>query len=164
MQLGGVAHMVERSLRMREARGSIPRTSIFFPLLVVISSKRPQNAKWLKRRDKGLNDINFFITTEKVNEFLSQGIKSSKTRYQNNIRQIPFKRQKVVFTAADTFQTTASFKTARNTRAVVTLKTACWCTIEKNERISPNLKMNDKQIKPQTTWKQKCSEKINNKA
>ena len=24
---GGVAHMVERSLRMREARGSIPRTS-----------------------------------------------------------------------------------------------------------------------------------------
>ena len=26
---GGVAHMVERSLRMREARGSIPRTSIF---------------------------------------------------------------------------------------------------------------------------------------
>ena len=25
---GGVAHMVERSLRMREARGSIPRTSI----------------------------------------------------------------------------------------------------------------------------------------
>jgi hypothetical protein len=29
---GGVAHMVERSLRMREARGSIPRTSIpFFP-------------------------------------------------------------------------------------------------------------------------------------
>jgi hypothetical protein len=27
---GGVAHMVERSLRMREARGSIPRTSIPF--------------------------------------------------------------------------------------------------------------------------------------
>ena len=31
--LGGVAHMVERSLRMREARGSIPRTSIFFYVL-----------------------------------------------------------------------------------------------------------------------------------
>ena len=29
-RIGGVAHMVERSLRMREARGSIPRTSIFF--------------------------------------------------------------------------------------------------------------------------------------
>ncbi|GAB4857562.1 hypothetical protein Ancab_015470 [Ancistrocladus abbreviatus] len=31
---GGVAHMVERSLRMREARGSIPRTSTFFLLSV----------------------------------------------------------------------------------------------------------------------------------
>ncbi|GLU13035.1 hypothetical protein SLE2022_296840 [Rubroshorea leprosula] len=30
MTTGGVAHMVERSLRMREARGSIPRTSIYF--------------------------------------------------------------------------------------------------------------------------------------
>ena len=29
-RIGGVAHMVERSLRMREARGSIPRTSIIF--------------------------------------------------------------------------------------------------------------------------------------
>jgi hypothetical protein len=26
---GGVAHMIERSLRMREAWGSIPHTSIF---------------------------------------------------------------------------------------------------------------------------------------
>jgi hypothetical protein len=30
---GGVAHMVERSLRMREARGLIPRTSIFLFLI-----------------------------------------------------------------------------------------------------------------------------------
>jgi hypothetical protein len=34
---GGVAHMVERSLRMREARGSIPRTSIFYFLLFRVS-------------------------------------------------------------------------------------------------------------------------------
>lgn len=27
---GGLAHLVERSLRMREAQGSIPWTSIFF--------------------------------------------------------------------------------------------------------------------------------------
>jgi hypothetical protein len=35
--LGGVAHMVERSLRMREARGSIPRTSTFSHLLFMLS-------------------------------------------------------------------------------------------------------------------------------
>jgi hypothetical protein len=38
---GGVAHMVERSLRMREARGSIPRTSmlifVFFPTRIKFS-------------------------------------------------------------------------------------------------------------------------------
>jgi hypothetical protein len=35
--LGGVAHMVERSLCMREARGSIPRTSTFYHLLFTLS-------------------------------------------------------------------------------------------------------------------------------
>ena len=34
---GGVAHMVERSLRMREARGSIPRTSILISFLQFFS-------------------------------------------------------------------------------------------------------------------------------
>ena len=39
-QVGGVAHMVERSLRMREARGSIPRTSISFVLALPLISIR----------------------------------------------------------------------------------------------------------------------------
>jgi hypothetical protein len=42
---GGVAHMVERSLRMREARGSIPRTSmfifVFFPTRIKFSRYAP---------------------------------------------------------------------------------------------------------------------------
>ena len=35
---GGVAQMVERSLSMREVRGSMPRTSIFVVLLVPYGS------------------------------------------------------------------------------------------------------------------------------
>jgi succinate dehydrogenase/fumarate reductase cytochrome b subunit len=34
--LGGVAHMVERSLCMREARGTISRTSTFYHLLFML--------------------------------------------------------------------------------------------------------------------------------
>ena len=38
IKVGDVAHMVERSLRMREARGSIPRVSIHFSNLLFIHS------------------------------------------------------------------------------------------------------------------------------
>ncbi len=40
MQLGGLAHMVERPLSMREAPGSIPGSSILFIIILIMDKQK----------------------------------------------------------------------------------------------------------------------------